>query len=118
MDETVILTKESAPSDIERYFRGVLALDQQDKVFSVNLDDVWQLVYAERGKAVKALKQNFIANVDFISIAQSGKTATGGFKKIDYYLTSACLEYFVARKVRPVFEVYRRVFHHVANSFQ
>lgn len=118
MNETVILTKESAPSDIERYFRGVLALDQQDKVFSVNLDDVWQLVYAERGKAVKALKQNFIANVDFISIAQSGKTATGGFKKIDYYLTSACLEYFVARKVRPVFEVYRRVFHHVANSFQ
>lgn len=110
MEENLILTRESVPSDIERYFRGVLALDQQDKVFSVNLDDVWQLVYSERGKAVKALKQNFIDNVDYISIAQSGKTATGGFKKIDYYLTSACLEYFVARKVRPVFEVYRRVF--------
>lgn len=112
MNESLILTKDSVPSDIERYFRGVLALDQQEKVFSVNLDDVWQLVYSERGKAVKALKQNFIDNVDYISIAQSGKTATGGFKKIDYYLTSACLEYFVARKVRPVFEVYRRVFHH------
>lgn len=118
MNENLILTKESVPSDIERYFRGVLALDQQDKVFSVNLDDVWQLAYSERGKAVKALKQNFIDNVDFISIAQSGKTATGGFKKIDYYLTSACLEYFIARKVRPVFEVYRRVFHHVANNIQ
>lgn len=41
MNTNVILSKDSSPSDIERYFRGVLALDQQDKVFSVNLDDVW-----------------------------------------------------------------------------
>lgn len=118
MNTNVILSKDSNPSDIERYFRSVLALDQQDKVFSVNLDEVWQLAYSERGKAVKALKQNFIDNVDFISFAQYGKTATGGFKKIDYYLTSACLEYFIARKVRPVFEVYRRVFHHVVAQVQ
>lgn len=118
MNESLILTKESVPSDIERYFRGVLALDQQGKVFSVNIDDVWQLAYSERGKAVKTLKQNFIDNVDFISIARSGKTATGGFKKIDYYLTSACSEYFIARKVRPVFEVYRRVFHHAVAQVQ
>ena len=121
MNENLILTKESVPSDIERYFRGVLALDQQDKVFSVNLDDVWQLVYSERGKAVRALRANFIENVDFLPIAKDGKRSEdgrfsgGGY---DYYLTSACLEYFVARKVRPVFEVYRRVFHHVANVVQ
>lgn len=65
MNENLILTKDSVPSDIGRYFRGVLALDQQDKVFSVNLDDVWQLAYSERGKAVRALKANFIENVDF-----------------------------------------------------
>lgn len=73
MNGNLILTKESVPADIERYFRGVLALDQQDKVFSVNLDDVWQLVYSERGKAVRALKDAFIENVDFISLAQNGK---------------------------------------------
>ena len=39
-------------------------------------------------------------------------------KKIDYYLTSSCLEYFIARKVRPVFEVYRIVFHHAAAQIQ
>lgn len=115
----VILSKDSNPSDIERYFRGVLALDQQDKVFSVNLDDVWQLVYSERSKAVRALKANFIENVDFIPLAQNGKqNKQGGSNKIDYYLTSACLEYFVARKVRPVFEVYRRVFHHAVAQVQ
>ena len=116
MNGNLILTKESVPSDIERYFRGVLALDQQDKVFPVNLDDVWRLVYAEKGKAVRTLKSDFIENVDFIVIAQNGKNPDGGRPTDDYYLTSACLEYFVARKVRPVFEVYRRVFHHVANN--
>lgn len=119
MNTNVILSKDSNPSDIERYFRGVLALDQQDKVFSVNLDDVWQLVYSERSKAVRALKANFIENVDFIPLAQNGKqNKQGGSNKIDYYLTSACLEYFVARKVRPVFEVYRRVFHHAVAQVQ
>lgn len=115
MNENLILTKDSVPSDIERYFRGVLALDQQDKVFSVNLDDVWQLVYSEKSKAVRALKANFIENVDFIVIAQNGEKG----RPVDfYYLTSACLEYFVARKVRPVFEVYRRVFHHAVAQVQ
>lgn len=110
------LTKKSNPSDIERYFRGVLELDKQNKEFSVNLDDVWQLCYAEKGKAVRALRANFIENVDFIVIAQNGKNPDGGRPTDDYYLTSACLEYFVARKVRPVFEVYRRVFHKVASG--
>ncbi len=121
MNENLVLTKDSVPSDIERYFRGVLALDQQEKVFSVNLDDVWQLVYSERGKAVRALKANFIENVDFLPLAQNGKRSDDGRFAgggTDYYLTSACLEYFVARKVRPVFEVYRRVFHHAVSQVQ
>lgn len=121
MNTNVILSKDSNPSDIERYFRSVLALDQQDKVFSVNLDDVWQLVYSERSKAVRALKANFIENVDFLPIAQDGKRSNDGKFAgggTDYYLTSACLEYFVARKVRPVFEVYRRVFHHAVAQVQ
>lgn len=121
MNTNVILSKDSNPSDIERYFRSVLALDQQDKVFSVNLDDVWQLVYSERSKAVRALKANFIENVDFLPIARDGKRSNDGKFAgggTDYYLTSACLEYFVARKVRPVFEVYRRVFHHAVAQVQ
>lgn len=121
MNENLILTKDSVPSDIERYFRGVLALDQQDKVFSVNLDDVWQLAYTRKDAAVRALKANFIENVDYLPLPQNversedGTFISGG---TDYYLTSACLEYFVARKIRPVFEVYRRVFHHAVAQAQ
>ena len=118
MNTNVILSKDSNPSDIERYFRGVLELDQQEKVFSVFLDDVWMLAYSRKDAAVRALKANFMENVDFIVIHQDVENAKDGRPIDNYYLTSACLEYFVARKVRPVFEVYRRVFHHVANSFQ
>lgn len=126
MNENLILTKDSVLSDIERYFRGVLALDQQDKVFSVNLDDVWQLAYSRKDNAVRALKANFMENVDYIAIQKSENSSLpqnaeqdwGGNNKVDYYITSACLEYFVARKVRPVFEVYRRVFHHAVAQVQ
>ena len=126
MNENLVLTKESVPSDIERYFRGVLALDQQDKVFSVNLDDVWQLAYSRKDNAVRALKANFMENVDYIAIQKSENSSLppnaeqdwGGNNKVDYYITSACLEYFIARKVRPVFEVYRRVFHHAVAQVQ
>ena len=114
----IILTKTSNPSDIERYFRGVLALDQQEKEFSVNLEDVWQLCYPRKDHAVRELKSNFIENVDFIVIPKNGENPQGGRPTDDYYLTSACLEYFVARKVRPVFEVYRRVFHHAVAQVQ
>ena len=71
MESKIVLTKESSSSDLESYFRGVLELDkQQRKEYPVNLDEVWQLCYAEKGKAVRALKTNFIENVDFISIAK------------------------------------------------
>lgn len=90
-------------------------------MFSVNLDDVWQLAYTRKDAAVRALKANFIENVDYLPLPQNversedGTFISGG---TDYYLTSACLEYFVARKIRPVFEVYRRVFHHAVAQVQ
>lgn len=95
-----------------------MALDQQEKVFSVNIDDVWMLAYSRKDAAVRALKVNFMENVDFIVIHQEVENSKDGRPLDNYYLTSACLEYFVARKVRPVFEVYRRVFHHAVAQVQ
>lgn len=112
----MILTKTSNPSEIERYFRGILELNKQNKEFSVNLDDVWQIAYERKDNAVRGLKTNFIENVDFIVIRNNAENSSAGRPSDDCYLTSACLENFVARKVRPVFEVYRRVFHKVASG--
>ncbi len=35
-----------------------------------------------------------------------------------FMLSVSCLEFFIARKVRPVFEVYRKVFHKVVDMVQ
>ena len=116
------LTKQSNANEIKAYFEEVLRMSKDSEEFPVNLDEVWPLVYAEKGKAVRALKTNdlFIENVDYKPLAQNGKRmANGRFdggNQITYMLSVPCLEFFIARKVRPVFEVYRQVFHKVASG--
>lgn len=122
------LTKQSTAQDIKAYFEEVLKLSKDSKEFPVNLDDVWPLVYSAKEKAVRALKSNdlFLQNVDYQVLAQNGensevlaqnggKVPTGRPTEI-YMLSVPCLEFFIARKVRPVFEVYRQVFHKVASG--
>lgn len=108
------LTKSSSESDLKRYFTAVLELSKSDNKFPINLDEVWPLVYAERGVAIRALRKNFFENEDFISFDQNVKRETGSSVKTDFNLSLSCMEYFIARKVRPVFEVYRQVFHKTA----
>lgn len=121
------LTKQSTAQEIKAYFEEVLKLSKDSKEFPVNLDDVWPLVYADKGKAVRALKSNelFVKDVDYILLAQNGKqvenngkqdNSWGGNNQVTYMLSIPCLEFFIARKVRPVFEVYRQVFHKVASG--
>ncbi len=116
------LTKQSTDQEIKAYFEEVLRMSRDSEEFPVNLDDVWPLVYAEKGKAVRALKSNdlFVENVDYKPLAQNGKRmANGQFdggNQVTYMLSVPCLEFFIARKVRPVFEVYRQVFHKVASG--
>lgn len=109
------MTKSSSREEIKNYFDSILALKQQNEEYPVNLDDVWPLVYIERGKAVRALKEYFVVNEDFIIFAQNGKKSKGR-PKDGYRLSVPCLEYFIAKKVRSVFEVYRQVFHKVIET--
>jgi len=108
------LTKSTNESDLKQYFTAVLQLSKADKKFPVNLDEVWPLVYAQKDKAVRALKKEFIESEDFTTFTQNGDG--GKFTSITYFISVSCLEYFIARKVRPVFEVYRQVFHRTAQQ--
>ena len=112
----IILSKESSESELKGYFEAVLKLSQSDNQFPINLNDVWMLAYAEKCVAVRALKKNFIEGIDFVSLDQNVKREVGGTIVHNYMLSTSCLEYFIARKVRPVFEVYRQVFHKVADK--
>lgn len=111
MAANLILSKESSESEIKRYFNAVLELSKSDNEFPINIDDVWMLVYSRRDYATDALKKDFIENVDYR--CTSVKTEVGS-TRIEYEISVSCMEFFIARKVRPVFEVYRQVFHKVA----
>lgn len=125
------LTKQSSDSEIKAYFEGIAKLMQSNEQFPVNLEDVWQLVYSTKGKAVQTLKRSelFIEGIDYQIFNQKVKKS-GVFnqegKNLDFMgrptqvfmLSVPCLEFFIARKVRPVFEVYRKVFHKVVDTVQ
>lgn len=122
------LTKQSTVQEIKAYFEELLKLSKDSKEFPVNLDDVWPLVYSAKEKAVRALKSNdlFLQGIDYQVLAtngensgvlaQNGGKVPNGRPTETYMLSVPCLEFFIARKVRPVFEVYRQVFHKVANG--
>lgn len=86
-------------------------VDSNSDEFPINLDEVWPLAYAEKGAAVRALKNGFIEDVDYKTIDSLTKREIGSTRITDYYITVSCLEYLIARKHREVFEIYRRVFH-------
>lgn len=116
MAANLILSKESSESEIKAYFNAVLKLSQSDDEFPINLDEVWMLVYGRKEEAVRVLtsSEQFIENVDYQVLRRNAENLKGGRPANEYKLTVSCMEFFIARKVRPVFEVYRQVFHKVA----
>jgi phage antirepressor YoqD-like protein len=122
MEELVIagqsgtLTKSSTENEIKTYFKKVLELKQSGEEFPVNLELVWPLVYARKEEAVRALTSDFIQSIDYQVLRKNAENPVGGRPSDDYHLSVSCMEFFIARKVRPVFEVYRQVFHHVAEQ--
>lgn len=111
---SIILTPSSCTTTtIRNYFQYILTLSKSGEAFPVNLEDVYYLVYSSKEKAVRALKDDevYVQNLDYQFLAQNGEKSTKGRPSITYKLSIPCLEFFIARKVRPVFEAYRQVFH-------
>lgn len=113
---TVSLSLLSTTSEIKRYFMAVLELSKSKEEFPVNLDAVWALAYTTKRNAFVELKKSFIEGVDFYLMQKNKVINTNNLAngvKYDCYLSLPCIEFFIARKVRPVFDVYREVFHKV-----
>ena len=111
MENKVVLLKNSNSDEIKAYFLEVSRLSKSNEEFPVDLDDVWPLVYERKDNAVKSLIKDFIQGVDYQLIRQKADQPTGSKYVNKYFITSSCLEFFIARKIRTVFEIYRQVFH-------
>lgn len=117
--ENLILTKTSSETEIRNYFKAVLKLSKSNEEFPVNLEDVWPLVYPRKDHAVRELTDNFIENIDYQVFLKNGENLQqGGRPAHEYTLSVSCMEFFIARKVRAVFNVYRQVFHRAVDQMK
>ena len=114
------LDKGCSPQQLREYFNVLLGLYRSGEQYPVDLEDVWMLVYSEKSKAVRALKKAFVEGEDYVTVAPNGERTKGRFNaetmKVTYRLSIPCFEYFIAKKVREVFEVYRKVFRKIATG--
>ena len=112
-NSTILTPSNCTTSVIRNYFQYLLTLSKSGEAYPVNLEDVFYLVYNKKSDAVESLKKDnvFLQGVDYQVLRQNPQNLFGGRPKDVYKLSIPCLEYFIARKVRPVFEVYRQVFH-------
>lgn len=110
----ITLTVKSSNEELKAYFEAVCKIvDSNCDEFPINLDEVWPLCYGRKSDAVEALAKDFLQDVDYKVIRQNPQNPLGGRPVNEYHLSTSCFEFFIARKVRPVFEVYRQFFHKV-----
>lgn len=117
-NEKGVLTKESSKTEIENYFKVILQLSMAKDEFPINLNDVWALVYNQKSDAVSVLRRKFIQDIDYKVLRQNPQNPQGGRPADEYFMSLSCLEFFIARKVRDVFEVYRKVFHSAVSMIE
>ena len=99
---------------LKAYFTKIRELVKSGEQFPSNLEEVWPLVYASKQNAIRELKTNFIDGDDFHLIQNDEVLKFNELQngvKYECKMSVPCLEYFIVRKVRPVFDVYRSVFH-------
>lgn len=142
-DAHLQLSKSSTEEQLKQYFMGIVELNKSSEEFPINLDDIWPIGYTRKNDAVRTLRNEFLEGEDFIvrdasqlsdfqrlrknaqqnkqeqdfcSSELRNKKVGGDFRSKNYFLSVSCAEYLIVRKCRPVFEVYRRVFHQVVNK--
>lgn len=109
IDKKTTVLDEIQEKGLKEYFTTVVELNNSEEQFPVDFDEVYPLVYSDRSNALRALRKEFMEDDDYIEVVKNDDR--GFSEKIEIKLSSKCLEYFIAKKIKPVFEVYRKVFH-------
>lgn len=105
----------SDPLSIKAYFERLREMVKTGELYPVKFDEVWPLIYDRKDAAVRALKADFTQDYDYQSVHINVERAKGGSRKLVYSISVGCMEWLIARKIRPVFEVYRKIFHQAVN---
>lgn len=106
MPSSIILSENNA----KLYFDKIFELENLGEDFPVDFDDVWPLMYSRKGNAKRDLISGFIEGEDFNLIQFEKVVSINELVSGTPYkckISVSCMEYFVVRKKREVFDVYR-----------
>jgi len=109
--------------ELRDYFALVMQAEQSGEPFPVDFDYVWYLAYSTKASAKRALlnAENLFEEVDYHinnSVDMVKRFQGGGVQPEKIFLSVSCLEFFVARKVREIFEIYRECRKFVFNKLK
>ena len=65
MKNSFALNQSSPNEELKNYFKKVFELEKSGEAFPVNLEEVWMLVYSRKDPALRALKQDFMQDIDY-----------------------------------------------------
>lgn len=105
-------------NNLKSYFSKLIELQEQDEPFPVDLDLVWPIAYTRKNNCVRDLKENFIEEIDYQQLINFEQCSDKPRQKDEYRLSLSCMEYLIVRKVRPVFDVYRKMFKVATSQLQ
>jgi hypothetical protein len=105
--------RRAAMEQVRDYFEYLFRMEQSGDPFPVDLDVVWPFAYSSKSNAKKALLKltGFYEEEDYHIFQLEDvvkRPQGGGSQREKVLLTVPCFEYFIARQVRPIFELYRQ----------
>jgi hypothetical protein len=100
---------------VRAYFEYLFDIEVRGDEFPVDLDVVWPMTYTAKHTAKKALidssdlfeGEDYLLKQNLEHPERPSGAGGGGLNKEKIFLSVSCFEYFVARKSRPIFEIYR-----------
>jgi hypothetical protein len=101
--------KQGDTSKVKKFFEIIFSKENKGNIFPVDLDDVFQIVYERKDHAVRALKADFIEDVDYQIFPKNGDRKTAFKSNETYKLTIKAFEFFIVRKDRQLFNCYSEV---------
>lgn len=100
-----------AMDQVRQYFAYLFEAEESGDPFPVDLDTVWPIAYASKGYAKRDLVKpgSYYENEDYIFVIsdKNYESPGKGRPRDEIRLSIPCFEFFIARKSRPVFELYR-----------
>ncbi len=104
--------------NLRMYFEWVKERFDSGEQYPYDLEELVGVALANKQDAIKALEKDFTQPVDFaqIMVKRDDKSSVSGYRSVKQYrLTPLAFEFMVARRCKPVFEIYHKVFHAAVN---